>query len=192
MTLLCSAKRGSLSTRVDRCANPKKENPVQLNILNEVAALERLTVGQLRQRFAELFGEATPASNRTWLIKRIAWRLQALAEGDLSERARRRATELARDADLRLNPPRGKTTTATPPEPVSVPAPVDQRLPQPGTILTRPYKGQQLHVQVLTDGFAYGGTVYPSLSAVAKAITGSHCNGYHFFRNTLNHNKETA
>jgi len=163
---------------------------VQLNILNEVAALQRLTVGQLRQRFAELFGEATPASNRTWLVKRIAWRIQALAEGDLSQRARRRAAELARDADLRLNPPRSKST-APPPAPVSVPAPVDHRLPPPGTILTRPYKGQQLHVQVLTEGFAFAGNVYPSLSAVAKAITGSHCNGFHFFRNTLNNRKET-
>ena len=79
---------------------------MQLNILNEVAALQRLTVGQLRQRFAELFGEATPASNRTWLIKRIAWRLQALAEGDLSERARKRAAELANDAGIRLYPPK--------------------------------------------------------------------------------------
>ena len=166
---------------------------MQLNILNEVATLQRLTVGQLRQRFAELFGEATPASNRTWLVKRIAWRLQALAEGDLSERARRRAQELARDADLRLNPPRSPAETTTPPpEPATLPAPVDPRLPPPGTILTRPYKGQVVQVQVLTDGFAYGGTVYPSLSAVAKAITGSHCNGYHFFRNTLNHRQETA
>jgi hypothetical protein len=163
---------------------------VELNILHEVAALQRLTIGQLRQRFAEVFGEATVASNRTWLVKRITWRLQALAEGDLSERARRRAAELARDADLRLNPPRRKTITVAP-EPVSEPAPIDLRLPPPGTILTRPYKGQQLHVQVLTDGFAYAGTVYPSLSAVAQAITGSHCNGFHFFRNTLNHNKET-
>jgi DUF2924 family protein len=164
---------------------------VELNILNEVAALQRLTIGQLRQRFAELFGEATAASNRTWLVKRIVWRLQALAEGDLSERARQRAAELARDADLRLNPPRSKTTIATLPEPATAPAPIDQRLPPPGTILTRPYKGQQLHVQVLNEGFAYAGNVYPSLSAVAKAITGSHCNGYHFFRNTLNI-KETA
>jgi hypothetical protein len=165
---------------------------VELNILNEVAALQRLTIGQLRQRFAELFGEATAASNRTWLIKRIAWRMQALAEGDLSQRARQRAAELAHDADLRLNPPRSKSTTATPPEPVSVSTPTDPRLPPPGTILTRPYKGQQLHVQVLHDGFAYAGRVYPSLSAVAKVITGTHTNGYHFFRNTLNHNKETA
>jgi Protein of unknown function (DUF2924) len=166
-------------------------NSLVVHYLRRGTLLKRLTVGQLRQRFAELFGEATPASNRTWLIKRIAWRLQALAEGDLSERARRRAAELARDADLRLNPPRSKST-APPPEPVSLPAPVDHRLPPPGTILTRPYKGQQLHVQVLTDGFAFAGRVYPSLSAVAKAITGSHCNGFHFFRNTLHNRKETA
>jgi hypothetical protein len=166
---------------------------VELNIVNEVATLERLSAGQLRQRFAELFGESTKASNRTWLVKRIMWRMQALAEGDLSQRARRRAAELARDADLRLNPPQRKVNRTTPsPEPVTMPAPVDQRLPPPGTILTRPYKGQLMQVQVLTEGFAYGGRVYPSLSAVAKVITGSHCNGYLFFRNTLNHNKETA
>jgi hypothetical protein len=81
---------------------------VELNILNEVAALQRLTIAQLRQRFSEVFGEATLASNRIWLVKRIAWRMQALAEGDLSQRARQRAAELARDADLRLNPPRPK------------------------------------------------------------------------------------
>jgi len=166
---------------------------VELNIVNEVATLERLTIGQLRQRFAELFGEATQASNRAWLVKRIAWRMQALAQGDLSERARRRAQELARDADLRLNPPQPKATATTAtPEPVRAPAPVDYRLPPPGTILTRPYKGQLVQVQVLTDGFAYAGRVYPSLSAVAKAITGSHTNGYHFFRNTLIHKKEST
>jgi hypothetical protein len=166
---------------------------VQLNIVNEVAALERLSVGQLRQRFAELFGEATQASNRTWLVKRIAWRMQALAEGDLSQRARQRAAELARDADLRLNPPQHQTiATIATPEPVRTPAPADPRLPPPGTILTRPYKGQLVQVQVLTEGFAYAGHVFPSLSAVAKAITGSHTNGYHFFRNTLINNKESA
>jgi hypothetical protein len=165
---------------------------VEVNIVNEVAALQRLSVGQLRQRFAELFGETTHASNRTWLIKRIAWRMQALAEGDLSERARRRAEELARDADLRLNPPPSKATTTTPlPEPISTAVSVDHRLPPPGTILARPYKGQLVQVQVLTEGFAYAGRVYPSLSAVAKAITGSHTNGFLFFRNSLNHNKET-
>ena len=47
---------------------------------------------------------------------------------------------------------------------------MDHRLPPPGTILTRPYKGQLVQVQVLTEGFAYAGRVYPSLSAVARAV----------------------
>ncbi|MFN4260887.1 MAG: DUF2924 domain-containing protein [Gemmataceae bacterium] len=79
---------------------------MDLNIGKELAALQRLTVKELRHRYAEVFGEPTNANNRAWLVKRIAWRLQALAEGDLSERAHRRAAELASDADLRMNPPR--------------------------------------------------------------------------------------
>ena len=165
---------------------------MQINIVNEVAALRRLSVAQLRLRFAELFGETTNASNRTWLTKRILWRMQALAEGDLSQRALQRAAELARDADLRLNAPQNIANTTPPSEPISITAPIDPRLPPPGTILTRPYKGQLVQVQVLTEGFAYAGRIYPSLSAVAKTITGSHTNGYLFFRNTLNHNKETT
>jgi hypothetical protein len=71
-----------------------------------------------------------------------------------------------------------------------LPTVADNRVPPPGTILNRPYKGQIVQVQVLTSGFAYQGQVYPSLSAVAKAVTGSHTNGYLFFRNALNHQKE--
>jgi hypothetical protein len=69
--------------------------------------------------------------------------MQERAKGALSERARRRAAELARDADLRLNPPQRKTTaTAAEREMVCVLAPVDHRLPPLGTILTCPYKSQ--------------------------------------------------
>jgi hypothetical protein len=64
----------------------------------------------------------------------------------------------------------------------------DPRLPLPGTILTRVYKGRTLHVRVLSDRFEWDGQTYPSLSAVAKAITGSHVNGFHFFR--LNHQEK--
>src|SRR5262245_64406368 len=72
----------------------------------DLAALEQRSVGELRNEYARLFGQATATHNRIWLIRRIAWRLQALAEGDLSERARQRAAELANHADLRLGPPR--------------------------------------------------------------------------------------
>ena len=61
----------------------------------------------------------------------------------------------------------------------------DPRLPMAGTVLTRVYKGQTLQVEVLAEGFAYAGQVYKSLSAVAKAVTGAHCNGLHFFRSAL-------
>jgi hypothetical protein len=162
-----------------------------VNVAREAAALQRLTVPQLRQRYAEVYAETTNAGNRAWLVKRILWRLQALAEGDLSARARQRVQELANDADLRLNPP----ATLTLPVPVTPsPSPrsqADDRLPPPGTILARPYKGRTLQVQVLSDGFAFEGHVYPSLSAVAKAATGSHCNGYLFFRSALNIPQET-
>jgi hypothetical protein len=150
----------------------------------QLRELQGLTTPQLRGRYAEVFGEHTPANNRAWLIKRIAWRLQALAEGGLSERARQRAAELANDADLRMNPPRPPRTAKPAPAQAatrSEPATVDRRLLPPGTVLTRTYKGLALQVEVLPNGFAYLGKVFKSLSAVAKAITGSHCNGYWFF-----------
>ena len=156
-----------------------------VNVGKEIAALQRLTVKELRARYAEAFGEDTHANNRAWLIKRIAWRLQALAEGSLSERARRRAAELACDTDLRLSPPRIKAVPAeVTRETVTgvLTDKADDRLPMPGTILTRHYKGQTLQVRVLANGFEYAGEVYKTLSAVAKAVTGSHCNGYAFFR----------
>jgi hypothetical protein len=161
---------------------------MDLNIAKEVAALRRMTVKELRARYAEVFGEATNGNHKVWLTRRIAWRLQALAEGDLSERARRRAAELANDADLRLNPP--KAPPAAAPEELTTTRVMrfqpDDRLPPPGTILTRKYKSQTLQVQVLAEGFEFEGQVYGSLSAVAKAITGSHCNGFLFFHLTAN------
>ena len=151
------------------------------NLAAEIAALPRLRVCELRVRFAEVCGEPTPSHNKVWLVKRIAWRLQARAEGDLSERARRRAAELAGDADLRLSAPPADADAAKDHQPATVRMPVDERLPRPGTILTRRYKGRTLQVEVLEHGFAFEGKTYRSLSAVAKTVTGSHCSGHFFF-----------
>ena len=74
----------------------------------EIMSLTRMTVGELREKYLEVFGEETRSHHKDFLRKRIAWRLQALAEGDLSERARRRAEELADDADLRIRAPRAR------------------------------------------------------------------------------------
>ena len=150
------------------------------NADSEVAAMRQLTVGELRNRFVEVFGETPRTRHKEHLVRRIAWRLQAQREGDLSERARRRAAELAREEDLRLSPPRkakAKAMVATP----SGLAAADNRLPMPGTILVRQYAGRTLQVQVLQQGFEYDGQIFKSLTAVAERITGRHWNGYHFF-----------
>jgi hypothetical protein len=158
---------------------------MRLNVAKEVAAMKRMTMRELREKYAEAFGDTTNANNRTWLIRRISWRLQARQEGDLSERARRRAAELANDADLRLNPPAAKDTEAAADRTVTdvLPLRADHRLPPPGSVIARTYKGEDLQVKVLDEGrFEFEGAVYGSLSAVAKAVTGQHCNGYHFFK----------
>src|SRR3979411_1261709 len=106
------------------------------HIAKEVAELPRLSFADLRARYAELFHEPTRVGNRPWLVRRIAWRLQALAEGALSDRPRQRAAEMANDADLRLLPPR---TTDAPPTRVKAASTrvhqqqADSRLPQPGS-----------------------------------------------------------
>jgi hypothetical protein len=151
------------------------------NLATEIAALPRLSVSELRAKFAAVFGESTPSHNKVWLVKRIAWRLQAQAEGDLSERARKRAAELVADADLRLSAPPTDASLATREQLTTLRVPTDDRRPRPGTILTRRYKGGTLEVEVLEHGFAVDGQVYRSLSAVAKAVTGSHCSGHFFF-----------
>ncbi|AMV25243.1 hypothetical protein VT84_12660 [Gemmata sp. SH-PL17] len=156
---------------------------MQINVSRELAALARFTIAELRARYADVFGEPTTTGNRTWLVRRIAWRLQVLAEGDLSQRARARAAELARDADIRLIPPKGSTAHAGPVHTGTVPREAsDARLPPPGSVITRIYKGTTIHVKVLAAGFEYDGHTFPSLSAVAKAVTGTHCNGFHFFK----------
>ncbi len=76
------------------------------NIGKEIADLKQMSVRELREKYEAAFGEPTRAGNKGWLFKQIAWRIQALAERDLPERARRRAEFLARDADLRTTAPR--------------------------------------------------------------------------------------
>lgn len=156
-------------------------------IAKELATLEFMTVRKLQERFVELFGDAPSSHNRVWLVRRIAWRIQANAFGGLSERARQRAAELANESDLRLSPPKVKpdrrtTQTGASTSVSTVQFDPDTRLPLAGTILVREYKGRKLQVRVLESGFEFEGEVYRSLSAVAKKITGSHCNGYLFFR----------
>ena len=154
-------------------------------IMTEVEKLRRASVTSLQKRYRELFQQEARSRHRQHLFRKIVWRLQALAEGELSERARARAREIANDADLRVLAPMGFFSVGG--EPVEI-IPRDQskkindpRLPMVGTILRRSWKGQTILVEVLPKGFRYEGRQYPSLSNIAFEITGTRWNGFSFF-----------
>ena len=80
---------------------------VEQAIAEEMERLANMPLPQLRARYREVYGEEANSGHRQHLVRRIAWRLQVLAQGDLTERAQQRAREIARDADLKTQVPRG-------------------------------------------------------------------------------------
>jgi hypothetical protein len=143
----------------------------------ELAALERMTTSQLADKYLELYGEPTRSRNKDYLRKRLAWRVQELAEGGLSERALERIKELGDQL-----PERWRMRTASP-APAVTPPPraIDPRLPPPGSVITRTYRGTAHSLVVKDDGFEYDGRHFASLSAIARHITGTAWNGHLFF-----------
>lgn len=153
---------------------------MEVNVDEERDALQNLTVSELHKRYAELWKEEARSRNRPYLVRRILWRLQANQEGDLTERARRRAEELADEAEVRTTPPRKLGPRKKPGARVASGL-RDARLPPIGTAIVRDYKDSQIVVNVVEDGFEYEGERYKSLSAIANTITGTHTNGFRFF-----------
>jgi hypothetical protein len=168
-----------------RLTELRREKPLEIVVREQLEELKRMTVGQLRQKHVEVFGEESRSNHKQFLYRRIAWRIQASAEGGLSERARRRATEIANDADLRIRAPRSafRNGELAPELTVrrKVPTDMDARLPSAGTLLVRRYQHRDVIVKVLKDGFEYEGKIYRSLSAIARQVTGTKWNGYVFF-----------
>jgi len=166
----------------------RTENGMETAMRKEIDELSRMTVGQLRQKYLEAFGEESRSNHKQFLFRRIAWRIQALAEGGLSERARRRALEIANDADLRIRAPKTKFGDVTLDPKLSISRKVasasDPRLPPPGTYLEREYKGRRVIAKVLDGGFEFDGEIYRSLSAIAHEVTGTKWNGFLFFNLT--------
>jgi hypothetical protein len=134
-------------------------------VLREIESLRRASLADLRKKYQEAFHEETRCRHREHLFRRIAWRLQALA-------------------DLRINAPRdfftvgGERVHTTAGQNGREP---DRRLPLAGASLTRKWKGRTVLVEVLAKGFRYENRQYTSLSAIATAITGTRWNGLAFF-----------
>jgi hypothetical protein len=143
-------------------------------IAQQVAALERLKTPALVERYAALFGKPPHIKNRTWLWRNVAWKLQEQHYGGLSDPARARLAELMAEVDV---PPLPDPNVARGTVRRSRTTP----LVAPGTVLTRTWRGREYRVEVREDDYALDGVTYGSLTAVAKAITGTHWNGRLFF-----------
>ena len=150
------------------------------DVPRQLAELNAMTSAQLSERYRELYGKPARSNNKGWLRKKVAWRIQELAHGGLSDRAQQRIRELGELMPLRWPSDgtrrRRGADAAAPTEPQR-----DERLPPVGSELVRSFNGEEHRVTVLADGFRYGTTSYRSLSQVARAITGTNWNGYLFF-----------
>lgn len=141
-------------------------------VLAQIAELPRLSHGELQERWRSLYGTEPPTYNRSRLIKRLAYRIQELAHGGLSEFAR---AELGRHIEAeRLDTEAAEVTRMR----------RRQRkdgMPVAGTRLIREWRGNRYEVTVVDGGFEFEGRRYRSLTAITKAITGTHWNGRAFF-----------
>jgi hypothetical protein len=151
----------------------------------QLAELERLSLDDIRLRWRNHWGRLAPANlSRGLLLRVMAYRLQAEAFGDLDRKTVRMLDRLADDAADRFASS-GLSTPDSADSSSAATSPGRQRsdplILKPGTLLTREWQGRIERVSVVSDGFAWNGTTYTSLSAAAFAITGTKWNGHRFF-----------
>lgn len=161
-------RRSSAATAAQAAQPPAPVFPAipPADVLGRLAALQTLPTPDLKQQWRELFGTEPPPFNRPYLQSRLAYRIQELAYGGLKPETRARLEALGEQLDggnvvLRRTRADGR--------------------PLAGTRLLREWRGVEHAVTVLVDGFEWEGRPYRSLSAIARAITGTRWNGWAFF-----------
>jgi len=150
-----------------------------MSIVSQIQAQQRMTVAQLRIEWERLYGEPTRSRNRTYLWRRLAWRVQEIAYGGLRDEPKERMFGLAPATFVRSQIPAGfqPETNGASASPGVVGSRRDPRLPAPGSTIVREYRGQTLRLNVLDDGFELDGVHYGSLSEAARVVTGQRWNG---------------
>jgi hypothetical protein len=136
---------------------------MEMNILEEYASLEEMSVKELLKAWPRYFNTLPKTkSNKKYLVNELIYCVQALAYGGRTKKTIDRLEALAESKTLSERK-HDNTRLAI------------------GTHLIREVKGVEYHVTVLEDGYEYQGTKYKSLSGAAFAITGTRWNGNAFF-----------
>ncbi len=150
---------------------------MQKTISDRIQELKNMDISRIQALYKELYGKDSNGTHKTYLWRKVAYKLQEQKYGNLPAKAQGRLKALIEEYDpinnkvLRPdNPLANKQVSAK-----------DKRLPIPGTVIIKEYKGTNYQVKVLEKGFEYTGKIYKTLSAIAKEITGAHWNGYLFF-----------
>lgn len=149
-----------------RAPGKTRGNAQRKSVLKQIDELNRMSMDQLRKRWNDLLGTDPGRMGRNYLVRRLAYRIQELVYGGLSRDARKKLESLADDPNGETSKPSRKRRATN---------------LQAGTRLLRDWHGERYEVIVQEDGFLYDGKKYRSLSAVARAITGSYWSGNRFF-----------
>jgi hypothetical protein len=154
-----------------------------MEISKEIDTLRQMAVPELVQRYRELFGREPRVRHKEWLWKRVCWKIQEKRFGGLSVAAKNRLEELIAEIDLpvaeRHRTVSGKLNGKRRPKDLAV-----------GTILVRQWRGEELRLTVVENGFSLNGVIYSSLSSAARAASGARWNGPLFWGLTSRRRKE--
>src|SRR6266700_3580544 len=152
-----------------------KDTPTPAEV--PVEGVFRMEIPALQRVHRLLFGKDCTVLHILYLRRKLAWELQARAEGGLSEEARQHALAMAWQTTLRTR------AHSRPSRPVNSTVSLGHytRLPPPGSLLRRQFKDKSVLVKVLSAGFEYDGRIFGSLSSIANEVTGGNWNGFVFF-----------
>jgi hypothetical protein len=139
--------------------------PVDKNrnsVLRQLAALQKMSLGDLKEKWKDLYGTEPPNYGGKFLIKRLSHRIQELFYGGLSERTKEKIKQAGKDEEQKKKSNK-------------------RGFVLPGTRFVREWNDKRYEVVAHEDGFELDGRKFRSLSAVATEITGTHWNGIKFF-----------
>jgi len=144
------------------------------SVQHQIANLHNLTHDELKSTYLTLYGSEPPTYNRTFIINRLAYRIQEFTLGGLPETTRDRLRQILIEhgygiTGVKLETEKTKQRRASGDMPIL------------GTKLIREWKGTRYEVMIVSGGVEYQGKRYRSLTSVTRAITGCHWNGRTFF-----------